>query len=88
MRALVGYADLKARIVPERLGVTLDLNERILDSVEQGDWEAFYEEYLEEQIHEGSWRFEVHDAGLDGSVVGCKGRLADRARCMEMGRDG
>jgi hypothetical protein len=54
MRALVDYADLKARIVPERLGVTLDLKERILDSVEQGDWENFYEEYLEEQIHEGS----------------------------------
>jgi hypothetical protein len=35
MRALVDYADLKARIVPERLGVTLDLK-RILGGVERG----------------------------------------------------
>jgi hypothetical protein len=56
MRALVDYADLKARIVPERLGVTLDLKERILDSVERGEWEDFYWECLEERFMKG---FEV-----------------------------
>jgi hypothetical protein len=53
MRALVDYADLKARIVPERLGVTLDLKERILARVSREEWEEFYWECLEEQFMKG-----------------------------------